>query len=1105
MCKHLRKKIENFAVNGKFFIFAKTFDYMKKLALLLAIGIAAQASAQETPLWLRNTAISPDGKTIAFTYKGDVYTVPTTGGRAFRLTTNPAYDSQPIWSPDGTKIAFASDREGSQDIYIMDARGGVPRRLTTHSATETPLAFVNDTTVAFRANYRPSATYTRGAHEGQTYVVDIRGGRPRMFSSVNMAALSVAPDGRILYQDKKGFEDQWRKHERSSGTSDIWLVDGDKYTKLTSFPGHDLAPQWSADGKSFYYTSESDGTLNAYLRSLDGTERQLTKVKRHPVRSLSAAKNGTIAFSQDGEIWTLAPGAAEPQKVSVEIVTDLYDTDRVKDYRSSGATDIAVSPDGDEVAFVLRGDVYVTSTKYETTRRITNTDGQERVVAFSPDGKSLVYDSERDGLWRIYLAKIKEGKSFAYATEIEEELLYEGDHPAQQPAFSPDGKKVAFLSDRTELKVIDLKTRQVTTALDGKYNYSYSDGDVEFQWSPDSRWFLTSYIGVGGWNNSDIALVKADGTEVVDLTESGYSNSMPQWVLGGKGVAYTSGRYGMRSHGSWGEQDDVLLMMLDGEAWDDFLMTEEEAAIKEKEEADKKEAEDKGKDAKKDKKKDKDKKKGKKGDETDEDAVKPLEFDLANRAYRQSRLTAGSSSLAGYYVSPKADKLYYLSRGDTGTFNLYERNLKKGDTKVLASGAGYGVIVPDKKGENLFFLTGSGMKKISLSDGTSEPIAFSAEYSRTPSAERAYIFDHAVRQVADKFYDANIHGIDWKQYAEDYRRFLPHISNNADFAIMLSELLGELNASHTGCRYYSYGAPLSTASLGAFFDNTYEGDGLRVEEIIARGPLSYKRVGIAPGDIITDIDGTEIKAGTDYFPLLEGKAGKKTRIEFTKADGTKHSAIVKPRSSDSDLLYERWVKHNEDVVDSVSGGRVGYVHIQGMDSPSFREIYSKLLGKYRNCDAVVADTRFNGGGWLHNDVALLLSGKEYVRYTPRGKYIGSDPFSQWTKPSVMLVNEANYSDAHGTPYTYQTLGIGKVVGAPIPGTMTAVWWETQIDPTLVFGIPQVASLDRNGEVLENKQLTPDVIIYNNPGDELGGMDTQLIEATKTLLRDLDKK
>ena len=255
------------------------------------------------------------------------------------------------------------------------------------------------------------------------------------------------------------------------------------------------------------------------------------------------------------------------------------------------------------------------------------------------------------------------------------------------------------------------------------------------------------------------------------------------------------------------------------------------------------------------------------------------------------------------------------------------------------------------------------------------------------------------------------------------------------------------------------------------------------------------------------VDGKKIEAGKDYYPLLEGKAGKKTRLEIRRADGKTDFAEIKPMQKWylSDHLYKRWVEHNQAVVDSLSGGKIGYVHVEGMDGSSYQTVYDQLFGKYRNCDAVIVDTRFNGGGWLHNDIALLLGGKEYVRFMPRGKYIGSEPFSQWTKPSVMLVNESNYSDAHGTPFVYQTLGIGDVVGAPIPGTMTAVWWETQIDPSLYFGIPQVTSVDMQGNVLENHQLNPDVLIYNNHADELSGNDAQLAGAVKHLLSKTAKK
>lgn len=1081
---------------------------MNKLLLATLAATALECAAvQEAPLWLRDVAISPDGKTVAFTYQGDIFTVPVSGGLARQLTSNAAYDSSPRWSPDGLRIAFASDRNGSDDIFVMPAVGGTPVRITTNSAAETPLTWLDAHTVLYSSNIAPGMQAAQGPFQGQTYTVDVdrSGARPQLYLSVHMNAADAASDGAVLYQDRKGYENVWRKHERSSGTADIWRVKNGTFTKLTGFNGHDLNPVF-APGESgdFYFISEQDGTLNVWRADKDGkNQKQVSHFTTHPVRSLSVADNGMLAYSWNGEIYTQKEGG-EPVKLSVQIAADLYDADEVAGTRSTGARSWAVSPSGEEVAFVLRGDVYVTSVKYKTTRRITDTSAQERNVAFSPDGKTLVYDSDRNGLWQLFTSKIvsPDDKLFTYAAEIEEEPLYSCETAAQQPEFSPDGKKVAFLENRTELKVIDLKTKKVNTALDGKWNYSYSDGDVSYAWSPDSRWFLTSYIGDGGWNNTDIALVAADGSELIDLTESGYSDGEPRWALDGKGVAYVSGRYGMRSHGSWGETDDVLLMVLDPQAWEDFNMTEEEAALKEKEtdkDKDTKEAKDKS-----------DKKKGKKGkkDSKAEDAekdVKPLKFDLANRRYRTARLTPQASNLQDYYISPKGDKLYYTAGSTEGKSNLFVRDLRDGSTKVLVKDV-RGGIMADKKGENLF-VAGNGLKKVKIPSGDVQNIEFEADYDRKPSAEREYMYNHMWKQVKDKFYDANLHGVDWEMYGENYRKFLPYISNNRDFAILLSEILGELNASHTGGRYSAPGAKMPVASLGAYFDENYTGDGLKVSEVLPRGPLTAASVDVQPGDVIMAIDGNSIEAGKDYFPLLAGKASKKVRLTVQKPGGKTVSVQVKPISAgeQNGLLYERWVEKNEAYVDSISGGRVGYVHIQGMNSPSFRNAYERILGKYRNCDAVVVDTRHNGGGWLHNDLAILLSGKEYVRFTPRGQYIGSEPFSQWTKPSAMLVDESNYSDAHGSPFVYQTLGIGDIVGAPVPGTMTAVWWETQIDPSIVFGIPQVTSQAMDGTVLENHQLNPDILIYNEPADVLSGHDSQLEGAVRSLLKKVSEK
>lgn len=1073
-----------------------TVTFMKKsLTLCMAIAVAGVSALAESPLWLRNTAISPDGTAIAFTYKGSVYKVPSAGGKAVQLTSGEWYDTTPFWSPDGTEIAFVSSREGSNDIFVIPSGGGTPSRITTHSGAELLRGWLNDSTLLFTAALEPSHKALNDPFFSQTYMVEARSGaRPQLYFPLHVNSADASPDGKLLFENHKSYENLWRKHEKSAGTSDIYLYSDGGFKAMTKGKSAAHNPVWlGRDGQRYAYIADDGETLNVFTGNIGGgTPVRVTDFAKHPVRSLSASADvEKLAFSWNGEIYTLVPGQA-PSKVNVEIAADDYDRDHIRSYVNGGASNIAVSDDGDMVAFVLRGDVYVTSTKYKTTKRITDTPAQERSVSFAPDGRSLVYDSDRDGIWQLFIARIKDNKenkdkTFPYATEIEEELLYRGDKPAQQPDFSPDGKKVAFLEDRTELRVIDVDSKKVHTALDGKYNYSYTDGDVSFQWSPDSRWFLIDYIGVGGWNNTDIALVSEDGKTVVNLTESGYSNWGAQWALDGKAITYQTGKYGMKSHGSWGNEADVMLMVLDAEAWDRFNMTEEEEKLEEKA---------KGGD-------DDDEEKKKKEEEKKDKKVKPLKFDLDNRRYRTCRLTTNSSRTGAHFLNPKGRKLYYVAASTEGKSNLYVRDLRKNSTNIFSDGRGGG-FVPDRKGENIFMLTGE-ISKINLESGGVDRVEFVAPYDRHSSLEREYIYGHAWRQVKDKFYDENLHGVDWDAYGENYRRFLPYINTRMDFAIMLSELLGELNASHTGASAGSGAAALQTASLGAYYDHSYTGDGLKIAEVLPRGPLSAKKVGIEAGDVITAIDGVPVEAGKDYYPLLDGKEGKNTLLSVRKGGkGKPVNVEVKPISggTEREIIYQLWVERNEALVDSLSGGRIGYTHIRGMNSPSFRTAYDRILGKYRNCEAVIVDTRFNGGGWLHNDVAQLLSGKEYVRFAPRGRYIGSEPFSQWTKPSAMLVNEANYSDAHGTPYAYQALGIGPVVGAPVPGTMTAVWWENQIDPSIVFGIPQVTSLDINGNVLENQELQPDVEVYNTPAEIVSGNDLQIRAAVDTLLKKL---
>ena len=1066
--------------------------------LLGAYGLAAQA--QDNPLWMRHPAISPDGKTIAFSYQGDIFTVPSSGGTAKQITSNAAFDSYPVWSPDGNHIAFASNREGSIDVWVMDANGGIPKRVTTNSGSEYPLRWKDNSTIMFKASIMPTAkSIIFAGSYPQVYTVGMDGGRPKLFSDITMDALDINASGDVLYIDRKGYEDEWRKHHRSPITRDVWLKSGDSFRKLTTFDGEDRDPVWSADGKSFYYLSEQSGTLNIYHRTLDGKETQITNHEKNPVRFLSAATDGTLCYGYDGEIYTVRKGG-QPQKTAIRIAADTEGKELIRQIRNSGAYNIKLSPNGKEIGFVMHGDVYVTSIEYRTTKQITNTPEQERYIDFSPDGRTIIYDSERNGVWQIYATtmKNKDEKQFAYATELVEERLTQSDQTSFQPKFSPDGKQIAFWENRGTLRVMDAKGKNVKTAMDGKFVYSYSDGDIDFTWSPDSKWLLSSYIGVGGWNNSDIALVNASGNgEIHNLTESGYNESNAKWVLDGKAMLFCSDRAGYRSHGSWGAEYDAYLMFFDLEAYERYRMNKEERALA-KENMTEKEKK------KEEKKEEKEKKEMEKPEAKE---MEPLKFDLENCRDRIVRLTVTPSFLGDILLDKDGENIYYNVAFEKG-MDLWHRDLMTGNTELLIKNVGNGEMMFDKSYKEIYLAADGGIKKVTPQSKAVKNIEFEAQFNYQPYKERAYMFDHVWRQVKDKFYDKNIHGVDWEGYRKTYERFLPYINNNHDFQEMLSEMLGELNASHTGARYSGSWASLQTASLGLFFDEDYTGDGLKIAEVIKGSEIACKQTDVKSGCIIEKIDGTEIKAGMDYFPLLDGKIGKPVRLTIRPKSGRSFDVTTKGMSMNAvnDLLYKRWVDRNRQLVDSLSGGRLAYVHVRAMNSESFRTVYRELLSdKNRNREAVIVDDRHNGGGWLHDDLCTLLNGKEYQNFMPRGNYIGRDPFNKWTKPSCVLICEDDYSNGHGFPMVYKTLGIGKLIGTPVAGTMTAVWWETMIDNTMVFGIPQVGCMTLDGKYAENTQLNPDITVYNTPEDFLNGNDRQLKAAIEEMMKQIGEK
>ena len=1071
---------------------------MRRVLLsLLLVSVVVTVMSQSNAAWLRYPAISPDGKTIAFGYKGDIYRVDVSGGVAVPLTIHEAQDMMPVWSHDGKSIAFASDRYGNFDVFVMPATGGTPTRITYNSAGDYPFDFSADNNQIIFGSARNVQSSNVRFYSPRLfqnlYSVSITGGTPILVSGAGMERAHYNSKGtQIVFEDRKGYEDPWRKHHTSSVTRDIWVMDvaAKQYRKISGFEGEDREPVYSSDDQYVYYLSEKNGNQNIYKTplKLKIAEQQLTKFNTNPVRHLSVSTNNTLCFTQDGDIYTLQDGGS-PKKLSVQIFNDGRQNVEKNVAVNGNVGEFALSPNGKEIAFVTRGEVFVTSVDGGQTKRITNTPQQERMISWSADGKTLIYAAERNDNWDIYTSTIvrKEEPYFYAATLLKEEPLIATAAEEFLPKYSPDGKEIAYLENRNVLKVYNIASKQTRTIIPKGHNYSYADGDLDFNWSPDSKYLLADdeYFGFGG---SHAAIIKADGSGKIEHPiNSGFGEDNPKWAMEGKLMTWINNKDGRRSIAFQGNREvDIYGAFLDQATYDQFKLSKDDYTLfKEKLTAEKKDST-----AKKD------------------SVTKKWSPDFTDIENRRVRLTINSSSISDYAITPDGSKIYYLAAFEKG-YDLWVTEPRTRETKILAKlGGSPSGIEMSKDGKSVFVTNNGSLLKIDET-GKPTPIGVSSEMVLDAAKERAYIFDHCWRQVKEKFYDPTIHGIDWKMYKDTYAKFLPHISNNYDFQELLSEMLGELNGSHTGGRYSpQMQNPDVTATLGLLYDETYAGNGLKVAEVIAGGPVDKATSKIKAGYIIEKIDGETLVNTEDWSKYLNRKVGKNTLLSvLDPKSNTRFEETVKPIlfGEESGLMYKRWTNMMFNLVDKLSGGKVGYVHVQGMNDGSYRTTIDEVMGRNKNKEALIVDTRFNGGGWLHNDLNTFLSGKAYLGFAPQGNPVPStEPMDRWSKPSCVVMSEGNYSDAFIFPYVYKDNGIGKLIGMPVPGTGTAVWWETQIDPTIVFGIPMIATIGKEKRPTENLQLEPDMKVLLPYEDFLNGKDPQLEAAVKEMLKTIGK-
>jgi len=1039
--------------------------------------------------WLRYPAISPDGSEIAFAFMGDIYIVPVAGGFARALTSASSFESMPVWSNDGKKIAFVSDRTGNYDIFVISRNGGTAKRVTFNSANDIPMAFSPDNSQIYfysqRTGSKESSLFPLVLP--QLYSVPTNGGTEKLELPFPVVDLKISADGsKFIYHDKKNpSENDWRKHHVSSSARDIWEynVNTKKFNKLSDFSGEDRNPVFGENGE-IYYLSEESGSFNIWKRSTSGKKTQVTKFDTHPVRFLSGSRNGTLCFSYDGQIYTLKKGG-KPVKLEIFSTVERNADEEIYEMPSN-VEEVAPNSNGSELAMVLRGEIYVVNTLKNWTKRITYTPNEEKWVNFHPKNRKLLYSSFRDGTWKVYEAVLDDENEpyFSTSTKISEKAVISGDFNAFQAYYSPDGKKIAYFKNRNELVVFDTEKNTHTTVLPADNNYFYKDGDRSYSWSPDST-RLAVVFHDRNRKIEEIGIVDANGGEVVNISNSGAEDSLPKWSSDGQFIVWISGE---------GKKKEIFAFFLNKKGLDNFRKDElefsdEKAVIAKAAAATVPQSPDKS-------------------------AAKKsgVEFDVNNIDERIVKISLYPANYVEYVLSSDNEQLFYMIN-DSSEFKIKKLSLRSktenSKTENLIASIPHAVnmstesFLMNRIGTSLFIFAAKKVNRINLSDLKSYPVNPYAEFSVDKSSGYAYLFEYVWKTMNDKFYDTGLHGVNWAKYKTEYEKHVPFINNNYDFSELLSEMLGELNVSHIGTGYKSFVSKSYTGRLGIFY--SFDKNGMKIEEIIKDGPLDKVKSKVKVGNVIEKINGIDVTKESFDKLLLIRRTYKKARVSFWNPETSERwEEVVNliDYGAENTLLYKRWVKRNKELVEKLSGGKLAYVHIRGMDESYIEPVYDEILGKYSNYEGIVIDTRFNSGGKLfHDDLAVFFSGKSYSRYSHRGTNLGGDPENRWTKKTILLVNEGNYSDAHMFPYTYRALNLGKIVGMPVAGTSTTVWKIPLPYVNFEVGIPEMGVSTNDGKYLENNELVPDFVVPMLPNDIIEGRDPQLEKAVQVLLKE----